>query len=29
VIALQLSHDPDALMVRSYWIQVGWHPPQD
>lgn len=29
VIALQLSHDPDALMVRSYWIQVGWHPPQN
>ena len=29
VSALQLSHDPDALMVRSYWIQVGWHPPQD
>jgi len=28
VIALQLSDDPDALLVRSYWVLAGWHPPQ-
>ena len=28
VIALHLSDDPDALTVRSYWVQAGWHPPQ-
>lgn len=27
VIALFLADDPDALLVRSYWIQAGWHPP--
>jgi hypothetical protein len=27
VVALHLSTDPDALMVRSYWVQAGWHPP--
>jgi hypothetical protein len=27
VSALRLADDPDALMVRSFWIQVGWHPP--
>jgi HNH endonuclease len=29
VVALQLSTDPDALTVRSYWILAGWHPPTD
>ena len=29
VEALHLSHDLDALEVRSYWIQAGWHPPAD
>jgi hypothetical protein len=27
VVALRLDSDPDALLVRSYWIQAGWHPP--
>ena len=27
VVALRLNDDPDALLVRSYWIQAGWHPP--
>src|SRR5262245_19671920 len=26
VQALHLSDDPDALTVRSYWIQAGWYP---
>jgi hypothetical protein len=29
VAALRLSDDPDALLVRSYWILAGWHPPID
>ena len=29
VAALHLDSDPDALLVRSYWIQAGWHPPND
>lgn len=29
VTALHLSDDPDALVVRSYWVQAGWHPPND
>ena len=28
VIALHLSSDPDALIVRSYWVLAGWHPPE-
>lgn len=28
VRALRLDDDPDALIVRSYWIMAGWHPPQ-
>lgn len=28
VIALHLADDPDALLVRSFWIQAGWHPPE-
>lgn len=27
VEALHLSDDPDALIVRSYWVMAGWHPP--
>lgn len=29
VEALRLSADPDVLVVRSYWIAAGWHPPDD
>ena len=29
VDALHLADDPDALIVRSYWIMAGWHPPTD
>ena len=29
VRALRLSDDPDALVVRGYWIAAGWHPPRD
>lgn len=29
VQALHLSDDPDALVTRSYWVLVGWHPPRD
>jgi hypothetical protein len=27
--ALHLNDDPDALVVRSYWVAAGWHPPTD
>lgn len=27
VVALHLDDDPDALLVRSYWVLAGWHPP--
>lgn len=29
VAALHLDDDPDALIVRSYWVLAGWHPPTD
>jgi hypothetical protein len=29
VAALHLADDPDALIVRSYWVMAGWHPPQE
>ena len=29
VAALHLDDDPDALIVRSYWVLAGWHPPRD
>jgi hypothetical protein len=29
VAALHLDDDPDALVVRSYWVLAGWHPPGD
>lgn len=28
VNALRLDSDPDALLVRSYWVEAGWHPPK-
>lgn len=28
-LALHLADDPDALLVRHYWILAGWHPPAD
>ena len=27
--ALHLSDDIDALIVRSFWVQAGWHPPEN
>ncbi len=27
--ALHLADDADALIVRSYWVAAGWHPPHD
>jgi hypothetical protein len=29
VIALHLSDDRDALTVRGFWVQAGWHPPPE
>jgi hypothetical protein len=29
VAALHLADDPDALVVRAYWVLAGWHPPND
>jgi hypothetical protein len=29
VVALHLSDDADALLVRSFWVIAGWHPPED
>jgi hypothetical protein len=29
VDALHLSTDSDALIVRSFWVQAGWHPPDE
>jgi hypothetical protein len=29
VAALHLDSDADAIIVRSYWIQAGWHPPAE
>ncbi len=29
VAALHLADDPDALIVRAYWVLAGWHPPTD
>lgn len=26
---LHLNTDPVRLIVRSYWIQAGWHPPKE
>ncbi len=28
VAALRLDSDPDALEVRRYWVEAGWHPPE-
>jgi hypothetical protein len=29
VTTLHLADDPISLLVRSYWVQAGWHPPRD
>jgi hypothetical protein len=29
VAALHLADDPDAILVRSYWVLAGWHPPTE
>lgn len=29
VALLHLDDDPDALLVRSYWVLAGWHPPSE
>ncbi len=29
VAALRLADDPDAILVRAYWVLAGWHPPTD
>ena len=29
VARLHLDSDADAIVVRSYWVQAGWHPPTD
>lgn len=29
VVALHLDNDPDALEVRSYWVEADWHPPSE
>jgi len=29
VAALHLDDDPDANVVRGYWVLAGWHPPTD
>jgi HNH endonuclease len=29
VALLNLDSDPDAILVRSYWVEAGWHPPLD
>lgn len=29
IVALYLNMDPDALLVRSYWVLAGWHPPDE
>ncbi len=29
VALLHLDSDADAILVRSYWVQAGWHPPTE
>ena len=29
VSALRLDDDPDAVIVRGYWVIAGWHPPTE
>lgn len=29
VALLHLDDDLDAILVRSHWVQAGWHPPAD
>lgn len=28
-LALHLHDDVDAMVVRSYWVLAGWHPPKE
>ena len=28
VVALCLDSDLDAIEVRQYWVEAGWHPPK-
>jgi hypothetical protein len=28
VAALRLDSDSDAIEVRRYWVEAGWHPPE-
>lgn len=28
VAALRLGDDPDAVLVRGFWVVAGWHPPK-
>jgi hypothetical protein len=28
VVALCLDSDSDAIEVRRYWVEAGWHPPK-
>lgn len=29
VDVLLLDGDPEAILVRCYWVAAGWHPPRD
>jgi hypothetical protein len=29
VIVLRLGDDADAILVLSYWVLAGWHPPAE
>jgi hypothetical protein len=29
IMPRNLADDPDALVVRAYWVLAGWHPPDD
>lgn len=29
IIALKLNDDADAIIVRTHWVQAGWHPPKN
>jgi hypothetical protein len=29
VALIHLDDDPDAILVRSYWVESDWHPPND
>lgn len=29
IAGLHLNDDPDTLLVHSYWVLAGWHPPDN